>query len=50
MRKKILFLLSIFIIAGAVLAACQPTEETVAEEPMTEEETSAEVVAEESSN
>ena len=47
MRKKTLFLLSIFIIVGVVLAACQPAEEAVAEEPMTEEETSAEVMAEE---
>ncbi len=37
MRKKILFLLSIFIVAGVVLAACQPAAETVVEEPVVEE-------------
>lgn len=37
MRKKILFLLSIFIVAGVVLAACQPAAETVVEEPVAEE-------------
>jgi peptide/nickel transport system substrate-binding protein len=41
MRKNILFLLSIFIIAGVVLAACQPAEETATAEP------AAETVAEE---
>ena len=33
MRKNILFLLSIFIIAGVVLAACQPAAETATEAP-----------------
>jgi len=46
MRKNILFLLSIFIIAGVVLAACQPAAETVAEEPVAEEP-AAEIVVEE---
>jgi peptide/nickel transport system substrate-binding protein len=36
MRKNILFLLSIFIIAGVVLAACQPAAETTTEEPTAE--------------
>ncbi len=43
MRKNILVLLSIFIIAGVVLAACQPAAETVTEEPAAE--TSAEAPA-----
>ncbi|MHB8806851.1 MAG: ABC transporter substrate-binding protein [Anaerolineaceae bacterium] len=41
MRKNILVLLSIFIIAGVVLAACQPAAETATAEP------AAETVAEE---
>lgn len=45
MRKKILFLLSIFIVAGVVLAACQPADEAVVEEPVAEEP--AEAVVEE---
>lgn len=36
MHKKFLFLLSIFIIAGVLLAACQPAQ-TAAEEPAAEE-------------
>jgi len=45
MHKKFLFLLSIFIIAGVLLAACQPAQ-TAAEEPAVEEP-AAETVEEE---
>jgi peptide/nickel transport system substrate-binding protein len=45
MHKKFLFLLSIFIIAGVLLAACQPAQ-TAAEEPAAEEP-AAETVEEE---
>ena len=37
MRKNILFLLSVFIIAGVILAGCQPAAETAAAEPAAEE-------------
>lgn len=46
MRKKIFVLLSIFIVAGVVLAACQPAAEPVAEEPVAEEPAAEEVVEE----
>lgn len=46
MRKKIFVLLSIFIVAGVVLAACQPAAEPVAEEPAAEEPAEEAVVEE----
>jgi peptide/nickel transport system substrate-binding protein len=36
MRKNILFLLSVFIIAGVVLTGCKPAAETTTEEPTAE--------------
>jgi len=47
MRKKILFLLSILVVASMLLVACQPTEEPAAEEEVVEEEVAEEEVVEE---